>query len=112
MFFAIPATLLLAASSTFAFGAELEGHVARSKYALNYFASGFCSYSSTGTRYCGTNITDEALIAAEAHFATNKVVHESDHDTLVPLATPRFRAELARREVYDEFDVFAQWVQA
>ncbi|KAJ6572087.1 hypothetical protein B0H19DRAFT_1372979 [Mycena capillaripes] len=25
---------------------------------------------------------------------------------------PRFRKELARREVYDEFDVFARWVQA
>ncbi|KAJ7488333.1 metalloprotease [Mycena latifolia] len=59
MFFAIPATLLLAASSALAFSANVTAR----------------------SRYCGTNITDEALIAAEAHFAANKVVH----DTLVPL---------------------------
>ncbi|KAF7345959.1 Extracellular metalloprotease 1 [Mycena venus] len=60
MFFAIPATLLLAVSSVFATSPDLAPRA----------------------RYCGTNITDEALIAAEAHFAANKVVHT---ETLEPL---------------------------
>ncbi|KAJ7692459.1 hypothetical protein B0H17DRAFT_541189 [Mycena rosella] len=57
MFFAIPATLLLAASSVFA--------------------------AAPRGRYCGTNITDEALIAAEAHFAAHKVVHAATLEPLV-----------------------------
>ncbi|KAJ7890058.1 metalloprotease [Mycena olivaceomarginata] len=60
MFFAIPATVLLAISSVFAISPDVAPRA----------------------RYCGTNITDDALIAAEAHFAANKVVHT---ETLEPL---------------------------